>query len=395
MALIVKCRKCKKRIPKSEAACFFCGGSDFRFIIDYRPFGRYGGRRHLTLPDDLHTAEEARESERSFNSARIAKRTVSRSASSMSTVADLLPDYMKWYKLHRATSTCRDVNFCWKASLEPLLGHYPVREISGEHFSLYQQSRKAGLPIQGKTRKCRLGRFASNRTINKELDYFKGFLRWCRREKKIEIEAIQYDVLPYHRPIPIVLSVGELEAILKAAEAEPIYRTFFLCLYSLGLRFSEARFLRAADFDFANRSVRVRQKGGTWKILPLDDEIIAAVKALVEENIQNNEQSGAIVAENQLPAEGKVEDYLFVNPQTGKPIGDIRGAIVRICKAAGVKKKVTPHLFRHSVATVMMGAGVNLRTIQEYLGHAQSTTTEFYTHVALGHLRSAQGLIRG
>jgi len=56
---------------------------------------------------------------------------------------------------------------------------------------------------------------------------------------------------------------------------------------------------------------------------------------------------------------------------------------------------VTPHRFRHSIATHLMGADVNMRTIQQYLGHSQVATMEFYTHVAMGHLRSAQDLISG
>jgi len=395
MAVIVKCLGCRRRVPKTETACPECGSTDFRFIVDYWPRGRHGGRRHLSLPEDTRTVEQARAFDQALRSARTAKRTLSAGMSLNSTVADLFPDYLKWYKLHRAPTTCKDVNLSWEASLGPILGEYPVREIAGEHFNLYQQSRKAGLPVQEKIRKCRLDRVASNRTINKELDYFGGFLTWCRRMKRIETGEIHYEKLPCHRPLPMVLSPEEIAAILSAAENEPLYRTFFLCLYTLGFRFSEARFLRPADFDFANRSVRVRQKGGTWKILPLDDQIIEAVKALVEENSRKQRLSGAIVAEIQLDLGGKVEDYLFANPRTGKPICDIRGAIARICKAAGVKKKVTPHLFRHSIATHMMGADVNMRTIQQYLGHAQIGTTEFYTHVALGHLRSAQDLIRG
>jgi integrase/recombinase XerD len=84
------------------------------------------------------------------------------------------------------------------------------------------------------------------------------------------------------------------------------------------------------------------------------------------------------------------EDYLFANPRNGKSILDVRGAITRICKAAGVAKKVTPHLFRHSIATHLMGVDVKLQMIRQYLGHAQIATTEFYTHVDLGHLRSTR-----
>jgi len=102
---------------------------------------------------------------------------------------------------------------------------------------------------------------------------------------------------------------------------------FFLCLDTLGYRSSEARFLRLADFDFANHCVRVRQKGGNWKILPLNGQVIEAVHSLAKQ-----QGSGP-------------EDYIFLSSRTTtpseerKPIVDLRASIARICKAAGVTKR--------------------------------------------------------
>ena len=118
--------------------------------------------------------------------------------------------------------------------------------------------------------------------------------------------------------------------------------------------------------------MRIRQKGGTWKLLPINDQVVEAVKAVIK---------------LRKPKPGKA---LFSVRKSGAPIQNIRKALERFCKAAKVTKKVNPHLFRHSIATHLMGADVNLRTIQQYLGHAQISTTEFYTHVAMGHLRQAQ-----
>lgn len=62
-------------------------------------------------------------------------------------------------------------------------------------------------------------------------------------------------------------------------------------------------------------------------------------------------------------------------------------------KKKGITKRVTPHLFRHSFATHLVDANVNLRTIQKLLGHSRITTTEIYTHVSLENMRKAQGVI--
>jgi len=361
MALIVKCRKCLKRIPETETACPFCGGADFRFIIDYWPRGRHGGRRHLSLPDDTRTAEQAHELDKALRNARTAKRTLSAGTSLNSTVADLFPAYLEWYRIHRAPSTWRDLSQTWRNNIERILGEYQVRYISNDHFALYQKMRATRV---------------KNRTINKDLDYFSGFLKWCRREKRIEIAPIFYERLRCSRPLPIVLSPGEVARIMEAAEREPFYLAFFLCLYVLGFRFSEVRFLKLKDFDFENRAVKVLQKGGTEKILPLNDQVIEAVKNLAE----------------LWPM--RADDYLFGMKRTkGAPITDIRDPIARICKRAGVTKKVNAHLFRHSIATHLMSADVSQKVIQKYLGHSQISSTAFYTHVALGNLRSAQDLV--
>lgn len=82
-------------------------------------------------------------------------------------------------------------------------------------------------------------------------------------------------------------------------------------------------------------------------------------------------------------------DHIFVSRRTGRPIVNIRKAIQSACNRAGIVKHVNPHLFRHSFATHLLGNGINLRTIQKMLGHKDIDTTEWYTHVALDHLREA------
>lgn len=360
MALIIQCRQCRRRVAEEARRCPACGSAAFRYVVDYWPKGRRGGRKKIALPEATGSAAQARILERAILAA--AHRPAIAEASSLSTVADLFADYLKWYKLRRAASTVRDITQTWQNSLEPILGGYPIAEIGNEHFALYQQTRAGQV---------------KNRTINKELDYFSGFLRWCRRERKIEIPAISYDKLPSSRPLPVVLSPGEVAAILEAAEREPFYRAFFLCLYALGFRLKEVRFLKLGDFDFENRAVKVRQKGGTEKILPLNDQVVEAIKDLVM----------------LWPCEPG--DYLFAMKRTGAPVTDIRDPIARICKRAGVKKKVNAHLFRHSIATHLMSADISQKVIQKYLGHSQIQSTEFYTHVAIGNLRSAQDLIFG
>lgn len=357
MALIIKCRKCSKRIPADQTACPGCGGADLRYIVDYRPNGRRGGRKQIYLPLTIASIEEARAFEQAIMNTKH-NRVARIKATEDSSVAGLFPEYLIWYRKHRSPTTWEDVSGTWERDLKKIFGGYIVTSIEASHYSLYQNMR-------GKV---------SNRTINKELDYFSGFLRWCRREKKMQIPRVDYEKLPYSAPVPIILSPGEIIRFLSAAEEEPIYHAFFLTLYTLALRISAARGIKVQDFDFENRAVRVLQKGGNWKLLPVSDHVIESVKEVIKLN------------------DLKAGDYVF-SVRGGEPIQNTRKAIDRICKRAGIKKKVHNHLFRHSLATHFVAAGVNLRTVQDYLDHAEVTTTEVYTHIAVENLRSAQNAV--
>lgn len=129
------------------------------------------------------------------------------------------------------------------------------------------------------------------------------------------------------------------------------------------------------SFDPHN-TVSVRQKGGTFKLMPMGKRLREALDELIATRPQMKES-----------------EYLFANPKTGEPIANIRPALRKLCQKAGVVKHVTPHLFRHSIATHLMGAGMNARIVQGFMGHADIETTEFYTHVAAKHLMGAANMV--
>jgi integrase len=356
MALIIKCKSCGKRSSGAADQCPHCSGRDLCFFIDYYPTGRNGRRIRQALPESITTAAAAQEIEMLMRRSRREK--IMPSQPKGATVNELFPQYLDWYELYRAKTTYTDLFSIWQSHFSKHLGVKRVDELTSNTVQFYQKMRRA----EG----------VCNRTINKELDYFSGFRKWCERECNIPAPTSRPQRLPYKRPMPMILGIDEVIKILDASE--PFYRAYFLALFSLGLRMDEARQLRWHDIDINNRILRVIQKGGSYKILPASDWFMGALEEI-------------------RPADAAMDQFVFLNEKTGRPVFQVRKALARACKKAGVERHVYPHLFRHSVATFLMGKNINMRVIQGYMGHSKIGTTEFYTHVAVENLREAENAI--
>lgn len=373
MAVVILCRKCGKKIKSETDPCPHCGSTERKYAIDYRVDGR-GSRRLLrTLPENITSLEQARDIDARRKNLKKAK--VKPASPSGLTVDLLFEDYLKWCKKYRSATTCQDIKRTYDAHLKRIMGEEIVHLITEDNYNYYQDTRLAENKRHGNVP-------PANRTINKELHYFSGFMKWCKRYKKIKVEHFYYEELPEHKRAPVVLTIEEIIKIIKAAKDNPFYYALILSLYTTGIRYSGVVHLKLSSFDFINKSVRAIQKGDKEIILPVDDILIDAVLALGETD---------------------PDIYLFrdkrkkITPDnpSGKPIKNIRLTLAKICEAAEVTKKVTPHSFRHAWATHMMGAGVNLRIIQQFLDHEEITTTEQYTHVMIDNLRFASEAVIG
>lgn len=331
------------------------------YVVDYRPDGRYGKRVRRHLPVSIQTEEEAKATERLIKES-LASGKKEEVPLSNETVSELFSKYLDWYEINRSQTTYRDIGYINKY-FEDILGKEKVENITINHIELYKKMRLASK------------RKPSNRTINKELAYFSGFLRWATKHGYITARQFRVDNLPHKRPIPVVLSVDEVFRVLAAAE--PFYRAYFIFLYSLGLRASEAKRLTWGDIDLEMNTVTVKQKGGSLKRLPMNELITAGLL-----NIER----------------GDNDKYVFkskLKRMEGQPIYDARRALQRAVKKAKIKKHVYPHLFRHSIATHLVAKNVNMRVIQKYLGHTNISTTEFYTHVDIHGLMEATKVVDG
>lgn len=335
-----------------------------RWFVIYRPDGRYGRRVRVPVPAGSDPQKWHDDFIRTWKEGKAGAREI-RALTGL-TVSQLWPEYLKWSEMHHAATTHKDLKNVGQW-IKKYIGQYDAEGIGPHHVQVYQRLRTEGA-----------GR-AINRTVNKEINYFMGMVRWAGKQGHITSRRLIVDMLPYKKPLPQVLTADEVEALVGAAG--PFYRAYLLALYALGLRSIEMRNLKWKDVNFERGVVNMVQKGGSTKSLPMG----AALSSALGEIAPPAGKRGA----------GWGESPVFQNPKTKKAIVNTRPAIKRIAKRAGVDKWVHPHMLRHSCATHMLDAGVNLRVIQTFLGHSSIQTTEIYTHVSLENLRAAQGLISG
>ena len=209
----------------------------------------------------------------------------------------------------------------------------------------------------------------------------KAFFKYLLLEKRIESDPTTLiDAPKLGRKLPDTLDLHEIDSILAAIDHSKQEgtrnRAILEILYSSGLRVSELINLRLSNLFLDTGFLRVIGKGNKERLVPVGSEAAKYLKIYLDE-----------VRAHQKIKAGE-EDMVFLN-RNGKRL--TRVMIFTIIKdltlRAGIKKKVSPHTFRHSFATHLIEGGADLRAVQEMLGHESITTTEIYTHLDKGYLK--------
>lgn len=215
------------------------------------------------------------------------------------------------------------------------------------------------------------------RTQNYYLIALRAYLKFLRKRgvECISPERIELAKLP-ERSIDMISS-AELNRLMKAADGDDEKslrdRAMFELLFSTGLRVSELCALDS-DIDLSRDELSVRGKGDKVRVVFLSPTAKDAVSTYQKKRKDMGEA-------------------LFVNIARGRERGErlTPRSIERIIKfyaaKAGITKKVTPHVLRHSFATDLLSNGADIRSVQQLLGHASINTTQIYTHVTDSHLR--------
>jgi integrase/recombinase XerD len=181
--------------------------------------------------------------------------------------------------------------------------------------------------------------------------------------------------------LPDVLSVDEIELIISSIDLSSKQgernRAILETLYSCGLRVTELINLKISNINFKEGYIKVIGKGDKERLTPIGSNALKYILIYVNE-VRIHQK----ISKNQ-------EDFVFLNNRGSKLSRVMIFTLIkRIVDKVGIKKKVSPHTFRHSFATHLIEGGADLRAVQEMLGHESITTTEIYTHLDRDYLRS-------
>lgn len=276
--------------------------------------------------------------------------------------------------------------FCTHLKIERNLSDHTVRAYSSDlqQFILFwdglTDQEKELLSLKQIIERYLVGLFykkIDKSSIARKLSCFKSFEKFLLAsniELKLNLKRPRLD-----KKLPVYLSVEEMLHLLDNVKESdlpsrfPIRdKTILELLYATGIRCSELVNIRFCDLDLQNRTIRIKGKGNKERIVLFGEKASNRVSAYLQK-------------ERALPQ--KQDEQLFCNyrhePLTSRSVQRIIQMFRHFLK---IDRPISPHKIRHSFATHMLNQGVDLRVVQELLGHQSLSSTEKYTHVSLEKL---------
>jgi integrase/recombinase XerD len=211
----------------------------------------------------------------------------------------------------------------------------------------------------------------------------KAFFKYLVMENVISADPAELLEMPrLTRKIPEVLTETEiitlLDAIDRSTPEGERNRAMLETLYGSGLRVSELVTLKISDYFPNDGFVKVVGKGDKQRLVPLGNMAIKHINLYLKD------------IRVHIPIKKGADDIMFLNRRgAGLTRVMVFTIIKQLVAQVGIKKKISPHSFRHSFATHLVERGVDLRAVQEMLGHESITTTEIYTHISREYLRKS------
>lgn len=221
------------------------------------------------------------------------------------------------------------------------------------------------------------------RTVKRKIASLKAFISYLEYEeiieenpfRKINTRFKEEMILPRSIPRHIIMLLldtmyKEKNDSLPSGKKKVLIRDIAVIelLFATGLRVSELCALRTEDLDLQNGVFRIKGKGGKERCMQIgNDEVMAAIHEYYHTFQQEIDR----------------QEYFFLNKNTGKLSEQaVRLLVNRHVKEAQIPMHLTPHMFRHAFATLLLEEDVDIRYIQKMLGHSSIVTTQIYTYVA-------------
>jgi integrase/recombinase XerC len=256
------------------------------------------------------------------------------------------------------------------------LGSYLEEEFGAEDIPGPEDLDK--LTVRGFVARLGRGTLAKS-TVARKLSAVRSFLAHAVRDGLIESSPAESISAPrIDRPLPRTMTVDEIFNLLDRIQGDDIAalrdRSILELLYAAGLRVSELVSLDQDDLDLHARMVRVLGKGNKERMVPFGTQAAEALRRWLD-------------CSRELRSKSSCAGALYLNLRGGRLTDrSVRRILDRRLREAAIHARLSPHALRHSFATHLLGAGADLRAIQELLGHASLSTTQRYTHVSTDSL---------
>jgi integrase/recombinase XerC len=220
----------------------------------------------------------------------------------------------------------------------------------------------------------------SPRSVNRKMSSLKTYYKYLLRLGYIQSNPVRStSSLKIPERLPSFATKKEMEKVLNATSTETSFSSVrdlmvLELFYSTGIRLAELENLKEPNIDFYTKTIKVTGKRNKQRIIPVSDLLLGKLKAYLK-------------MRESVALQGVEE--LFIND---KGLKATRGTIYNMVKEyltlAGVTGKKSPHVLRHTFATLMLNEGADLNAIKEILGHSSLASTQVYTHTSVEKLKS-------
>lgn len=212
-----------------------------------------------------------------------------------------------------------------------------------------------------------LNQHYKSKTVKRKIASLNAFFAYSEYEEIIDVNPLRKMHIPIRleKTLPKIISKQHLKSMLDVINQQSCKRDIAIIdlLISTGIRVSELCSLKDEDIDLHEGTIMVHGKGKKERLIYLGDQVMISLK-----NYEKQREEG---------------EYYFMN-KYHKRLSEqsIRNLVKACADKAGVEKHITPHQFRHTFASMLLQKDVDIRNIQQILGHSSITTTQIYTHIS-------------